>query len=143
MESQGKEAELAAERNQLVLRVACGVLLLVSGLVLISGIQLVWTCYLHSYGDDSDRDYVLKIDLERAAVAELMLVPGFGEILSLRWIEQREELLRRYPDPLTALSHLPGIGRQKLEAIRPFVIDASAKSGPSELVQSNAQSVEP
>ncbi len=123
--------------------IAGGLLLLVLLIVAISAIQTAWTYFSHSGQIGQEETYRFQIDLRTATASELLLIPGFGETLSSRWIEQRAELLEKHKEPMLALSHMQGIGKQKLEAIRPFVIDQASKQSSVELVRSNSQVVSP
>jgi hypothetical protein len=71
----------------------------------------------------SNLDY--RMDLARADAPELLLIPGFGETLVNRWMQERNELLLKYDDPLVAIEHMRGIGPEKLKVIRQYALGVS------------------
>lgn len=77
-----------------------------------------------------------RMDLAHAGMSELLLIPGFGETLATRWLQERDTLLKNHPDPLTAIENMRGIGPQKLKVIREYALlpvktsDSPSKSQP-------------
>jgi competence protein ComEA len=72
----------------------------------------------------------LKVDINRADRAELMLLPGVGPGLADRILEQRA---RNGPfDGLASLREVPGMGPATLEKIRPYLV-LSWPEGPAPL----------
>ena len=59
------------------------------------------------------------LDLNRATVADLMRLPGVGPVLARRILETRETVGRFAA--VDDLSTVQGVGRAKLERLRPFV----------------------
>jgi competence ComEA-like helix-hairpin-helix protein len=62
----------------------------------------------------------MRIDLNRATVAELQVLPSIGPGMALRIVTDRDE---RGPfDSVEDLGRVPGIGDRTIEAIGPYVV---------------------
>lgn len=61
------------------------------------------------------------VDLNRAAMDDLMRIPGIGEVLAHRIVENRPYVA------VDDVSRVPGIGSVLLERIRPYVSVAPRK----------------
>ena len=77
---------------------------------------------LHPRSTESTEDSAYsdgKIDINKATVSQLMILPGIGETLAQRIIEFRQQ---NGPFRSTAdLAMVEGIGNKKLEAIAQFI----------------------
>jgi hypothetical protein len=112
------EATTATDAQSLSQRLMIGLVLAVS-LVLIYEVSC--TLYGSITKPESDfSTYRFEVDLRTAGVAQLQLIPNFGETLAARWVDQRADLLKLHPDPLVAISHMEGIGPSKLANIASY-----------------------
>ncbi len=67
-----------------------------------------------------------QVDLNKADVPELIQLPGIGEVLAGRIVESREKD-GPFAD-LDDLRRVPGIGRKKMERLRPYLLPILGKA---------------
>ena len=70
--------------------------------------------------------YCYRVDVNRAASIELQTLPGIGEKLAAAIIAYREE--RGPIQDMDELLNVRGIGQKRLDAIRPYLLDARNKT---------------
>ncbi len=109
-----------------------GLLLCITLIVSIVALETLWVHSARSHGNNEKVDYRFALDLRSASVAELQLIPGFGETLSVRWFQERQQLLQTYPTALDAIANMRGVGKQKLSIIKQFVVPEQTKTATSD-----------
>lgn len=113
-------------------------LLLLLALVALTGVCLVWNAGklprpVRAQFDAQQSHYIAggdRLDVNRASAAELAELPGIGDVLAQRIVDDREQ-----NGPFTCtddLTRVPGIGARTLEAVRDRIgVDADDPGEPA------------